>query len=199
MKNKAEIQTFLAFFCQFLLSFTVNHITHAKSSTHAVSFELITSLSPHPVETKLTLVPSSELPTPPHSDHDSGPPPQDASRLTLLLRPFVYQFPHHDVQTIPPPPSCVTFGRVGGRRQRGPFRVCCGVNLHIDKLVCRSDFTSALPHAPWRNAVRQKFNLLLQEPPFLCPPTTPPVNLWTPHSLLNILYIFARELSHSRG
>lgn len=93
-------------------------------------------------------------------------------------------------------------GGGGGRRQRGPFRVCCGVNLHIDKLVCRSDFTSALPHAPWRNAVGQKFNLL-QEPPFLCPPTTPPVNLWTPHSLLNILYIFAlinaRELSHSRG
>lgn len=114
MKNKAEIQTFLAFFCQFLLSFTINHITHAESSTHAVSFELITSSSPRPVETKLTLVPSSELPTPPHSDHDSGPPPQGASRLTLLLRPFVYQFPHHDVQTIPPPPSCVTFGGGGG-------------------------------------------------------------------------------------
>lgn len=145
MKNKAEIQMFLAFFCQFLLSFTVNHITHAKSSTHAVSFELITSLSPRPVETKLTLVPSSELPTPPHSDHDSGPPPQGASRLTVLLRLFVYQFPHHDVQTIPPPPSCV--GRGGEGRGGGSVAPPGAPVVLIDKLVCRSVFTSALSHA----------------------------------------------------
>ena len=110
-----------------------------KSCSHAVKFMLITSLSPcpvHPVETNSRLASSSQpsacqsfwfkLIAPPLCDHDSPtvPHPLGAFRAdpSLPLRQFVYQFPHHDIQTTPPPPAPPyrpTFMCLGGEATAG--------------------------------------------------------------------------------